>query len=270
MSCTLNLAFFPPYSFVPFYVSERRSWADNFRDTRSHCWVAWGQLWPFWKFEKERKKKYKTFMRLWNLSLFLREEGHTSWGVKSTVFPFCLVKIIRQRVIRQFANCLCISVWHRWAGSQDFGNKVQVDLEGAVVEIWEPVQCSYMCSCPAAELLSSETSYWTQRASNGGGFVTRRDVRPKEPVLEPEKIESTSLFYRQLCFQLLAGWITFPINIRTVRFHILSLTWVKSFLTGLKLWIKLSCPRPFQGDNASGKARLPFPRTELLLLLFIR
>lgn len=95
MSCTLNLAFFPPYSFVPFYVSERRSWVDNFRDTRSHCWVAWGQLWPFWKFEKERKKKYKTFMRLWNLSLFLREEGHTSWGVKSTVFPFCLVKIIR-------------------------------------------------------------------------------------------------------------------------------------------------------------------------------
>ena len=34
-----------------------RSWANNFRDTRTSCWVAWCQLWPFRNFAGEKIKQ---------------------------------------------------------------------------------------------------------------------------------------------------------------------------------------------------------------------
>ena len=49
----------PLYSIVTFCISERRSWDDNFRDTRPGCWVVWCHLWPFWNFAREKEKKKK-------------------------------------------------------------------------------------------------------------------------------------------------------------------------------------------------------------------
>ena len=118
----------PLYSIVTFCISERRSWDDNFRDTRPGCWVVWCHLWPFWNFarEKEKKKKSKTFKRIKNLSLFLRMRGTVLEAL--TVFPFCLAKIIKSFFSIPSKLCLHIYIWHWWAESWDFGNKCYLTI----------------------------------------------------------------------------------------------------------------------------------------------
>lgn len=37
------------------------------------------------------------------------------------MFPLCLAKIIRHSFLF-LPNCLCVSIWHLWTGSQDSGN----------------------------------------------------------------------------------------------------------------------------------------------------
>ena len=69
---------FPLYSLVTFYISERRSRDDNFRDTRPGCWVVWCQLWPFWNSAREKKKNthtHKTFKRIKKTSPYSWERG---------------------------------------------------------------------------------------------------------------------------------------------------------------------------------------------------
>ena len=45
-----------PHSLVASYILKR-SWANNFRDTRRGCWIDWCQLWLFWNFAKEKTKQ---------------------------------------------------------------------------------------------------------------------------------------------------------------------------------------------------------------------
>ena len=72
----------PLYSIVTFCISERRSWDDNFRDTRPGCWVVWCHLWPFWNFarEKEKKKKKQDLQEDKKPLPIPENEGHSSWG----------------------------------------------------------------------------------------------------------------------------------------------------------------------------------------------
>ena len=67
---------FLPYSLVALCISERRSCADNVRDTRPHCQVVWCQLGPFWNFSREKKKKKaKTFKRYKTSPYSQRKDG---------------------------------------------------------------------------------------------------------------------------------------------------------------------------------------------------
>ena len=191
MSCTLNLAFFPPYAFVPFCISERRSWSDNFRDTRSHCWVAWCQLWPFWKFAKKKKERkniglsggYKTSPFSWERrsilleALVYRVSLLPGKNNKATLFCFLqAVFVFLFGIAGQAAEILATRC--RWT------------QKGWLLKS-ESLFSVLIC------VLFRLLNYFHQKLpiehkeqTRGSGFITRRDGRPKEPVLEPEKTES--------------------------------------------------------------------------------
>ena len=75
----------PLHSLVAFCILER-SWANNFRDTRTSCWVAWCQLWPFRNFAGEKIKQ--DIQEDIKPLPFPEKGGHSSWGVSLLCFPF--------------------------------------------------------------------------------------------------------------------------------------------------------------------------------------
>ena len=65
----------PLHSLVAFCISERRSWADNFRDTSLGCWVIWCHLWPSKLCKRKQQQKSKIFKRLVIKPLPIPEKG---------------------------------------------------------------------------------------------------------------------------------------------------------------------------------------------------
>ena len=68
-----------------------------------------------------RKKKSKTFRRIYTLSLSPREGAHFL-RLQPGLFPFCLAKIIKLFFFISSKLRLHVSIWHQWTGSQNSGN----------------------------------------------------------------------------------------------------------------------------------------------------
>ena len=188
MSCALNLAFFPPYSFVPFCVSERRSWADNFSNTRSHCWVAWCQLWLFWTFAKRKNARPSRGCKTSPLS----------WERRGTLLEELVYRVSLLPGVSNKATLFCFlqTVFVFLFGIAGQAAKILATRCRWTRKVWL-LRSESLFSAPICVLFQL-LNYFHQKLptehkeqTRGSGYITRRDGRPKGPVLEPEEVEPT-------------------------------------------------------------------------------
>ena len=117
----------PPLSLAAFFISERRSWAENLRDTRPGCWATWCQIWcQLWLYifrmkEMQDLHYFETYHLPQSSSTSFETSpyspgkgvGHSSWGASLLCSPFAWQRTIATLSLSSRTLYFYLSLVHR-------------------------------------------------------------------------------------------------------------------------------------------------------------